>query len=301
MPEPELVKEAKAEARVEAKEIKRAEAEAEGVEAEMTGNRPMSSSLVHELKEARSRQVKLALSAHPRLAARVFVMLLAMADYRRGYAARAADLQWKPNEPNEATMREFPLWASLEREYKTTRDKPLGAMWKALAGATQDELVERLGHVAALAFDAQLPGAETMARAVLATERVHGRSVWTPDAVFWQSCGRAFMLKALEECTNASVAARYKTEKVASLAQRMQKWFQWPDRQTWLNFGGKDEPLPQEVKDKLASWTPAILELPREMQSVDEIFLDQFDSLDSDEFEQEESAEEEAETADAAE
>jgi len=299
MPEPEMVKEAKAEARVEAKEIKRAEAE--GAEVEMTGNRPMSSSLVHELKEARSRQVKLALSAHPRLAARVFVMLLAMADYRRGYAARAADLQWKPNEPNEATMREFPLWASLEREYKTTRDKPLGAMWKALAGATQDELVERLGHVAALAFDAQLPGTETMARAVLATERVHGRSVWTPDAVFWQSCGRAFMLKALEECTNASVAARYKTEKVASLAQRMQKWFQWPDHQTWLNFGGKDEPLPQEVKDKLANWTPAILELPREMQSVDEIFPDQFDSLDSDEFEQEESAEEEPETADAAE
>ena len=100
------------------------------------------------------------------------------------------------------------------------------------------------------------------------------------------------MLKALEECTNASVAARYKTEKVASLAQRMQKWFQWPDQQTWLNFGGKDEPLPQEVKDKLANWTPAILELPREMQSVDEIFLDQFDSLDSDEFEEEESAEE---------
>ena len=109
MPEPEMVKEAKAEARVEAKEIKRAEAEAEGVEVEMTGNRPMSSSLVHELKEARSRQVKLALSAHPRLAARVFVMLLAMADYRRGYAARAADLQWKPKEPNEATMREFPV------------------------------------------------------------------------------------------------------------------------------------------------------------------------------------------------
>jgi len=97
------------------------------------------------------------------------------------------------------------------------------------------------------------------------------------------------------------VAARYKTEKVASLAQRMQKWFQWPDRQTWLNFGGKDEPLPQEVKDKLANWTPAILELPREMQSVDEIFLDQFDSLDSDESEQEASAVEEAETADAAE
>ena len=41
-------------------------------------------------------------------------------------------------------------------------------------------------------------------------------------------------------------------EKVASLAQRMEKWFQWPDQQTWLNFGGKDEPLPQEVKDKLA-------------------------------------------------
>ena len=135
MPEPEMVKEAKAEARVEAKEIKRAEAEAEGVEVEMTGNRPMSSSLVHELKEARSRQVKLALSAHPRLAARVFVMLLAMADYRRGYAARAADLQWKPNEPDEATMRGVSVvgaaWSGNTRQRATSRWARCGRRWPA--------------------------------------------------------------------------------------------------------------------------------------------------------------------------
>ena len=71
-----------------------------------------------------------------------------------------------------------------------------------------------------------------------------------------------------------------------ALAQRMEKWFRLPDEQTWLNFGGKDEPLPDAVKDKLANWTPAILASPPHGQSVDEIFLDQCDSLDNEEEEE---------------
>ena len=280
MPEPEAVKEAKVEAAEEKREVARVEKEAATVDVEMTGNRPMSSYLVTALKEARSRQVKLALTGNPRLAGRVLVMLFAMSDHRRGYAPRAADLQWQAKAPTPEQMEGFPMWRSFTREYETTRDKSLGSMWKQLAGATHDELVERLGHIAALLFDAQLPGADAMGKAILATERVHGRSVWLPDATFWQGCGRAFMLQVLEECTNASVAARYKNEKVAALAIRMEKWFTAPGDMTWLNFGGKDEPLPQEVIDKLLNWTPAILELPRDHQPVEEIFNDQFDRLD---------------------
>jgi ParB/RepB/Spo0J family partition protein len=298
MPEPEAMKEEKALQREEKREVVRAESEAAAADVKMTGNRPMSSTLVHDLKQARSRQVKIALTQNPRLAGRVLVMLFAMADHERGYTPRAADLQWARKCPEPETMQGFPLWDSFEREDDTTRDKPLGAMWKALAGATHDELVERLGHIAALAFDAQLPGAEALAKAILATEPVHCRSVWKPDAAFWQGCGRAFMLKALEECTNASVAARYKTEKVATLVIRMEKWFAFPDQLTWLNFGGRDEPLPDAVRDKLAQWTPAILESPRHGQSVDEIFLDQYESLDGDEFEAEEKAEQAVEAAD---
>lgn len=92
--------------------------------------------------------------------------------------------------------------------------------------------------------------------------------------------GRAFMLKILEEVTNAGVASRYKNEKVAALAIRMEKWFTAPEGLTWLNFGGKDEPLSQEAIEKLLNWTPAILALPREHQPVEEIFNDQFDRLD---------------------
>jgi ParB/RepB/Spo0J family partition protein len=298
LPEPELVKAAKAEARVEKQETKRAEAEAEGVEVEMTGNRPMSSSLVHDLKEARSRQVKLALTGNPRLAGRVLVMLLSMADHRRGYTPRAADLQWSLKTPEEADMEGFPMWRSFNREYETTRQKTLSAMWKALAGATHDELVERLGHVAALAFDAQLPGAAAIAKAILATERVHARSVWKPDAEFWQRCGRAFMLKALEDTVGSVVANRMKNEKVWDLAKRMERWFTSDTQLRWLDFNGKDEPLPAEVKDRLANWTPAILELPRDHQPVEEIFTDQFDSLDEEEFEQEETEKRQAETLD---
>ncbi len=138
MPEPEAVKEAKVEAAEEKREVARVEKEAATVDVEMTGNRPMSSYLVTALKEARSRQVKLALTGNPRLAGRVLVMLFAMSDHRRGYAPRAADLQWQAKAPTPEQMEGFPMWRSFTREYETTRDRSLGSMWKTLAGAAHD-------------------------------------------------------------------------------------------------------------------------------------------------------------------
>jgi ParB/RepB/Spo0J family partition protein len=122
-------------------------------------------------------------------------------------------------------------------------------------------------------LDPRLPGTAPLIAAILREQPIHARMVWSPDAAFWKSSGRAFMLKILEEMVGEAIAARYKNEKVIDLAKRMETWFRAGDTLRVLDFGGQsDAPIAADLVQKLKNWTPAILALPVEGPGIDRVF-----------------------------
>ena len=118
----------------------------------------------------------------------MLVMMFAMADYHRGYTAKAANLQLDGDCADarpDGGLRHCGMRCRSSTSRPETR--AWAAMWKEIAGASEDtELVERLGHIAALLFDAQLP---VPIRSVAPSWRPSvymGAPCGCRDATFWR-------------------------------------------------------------------------------------------------------------------
>ncbi len=243
-----------------------------GEPVEMTGNRPMSQTLVEQLKHIRNVQVKAALALHPTLAARVLVLMLMQGRGGQRYGATATDLFWSACKPLPGSFEQHEAWATQQGKYEQLGNEMISDGWTHVMSESGLEILERLGYIATMAINAHYPGAGELINAILQQQPIQAREVWQPKAEFWKQTGRAFMLKILGEITGETVASRFKNEKVVELARRMERWFCEPDNLRWLDFGGKDEPLHDEVKERFRSWAPAILAVPDKAMRLGDIF-----------------------------
>lgn len=125
-----------------------------------------------------------------------------------------------------------------------------------LTSGTSEKAIMKAFSKSKLSLIEQLQCVKSVAR----QRRVHPRRIWQPTAAFWRQTDRAFMLKILGEIAGKGVAARYKNEKVEDLAVKMGHWFTRPEENSWLQFNGKAEPLPNDIVDAFKRWVPAILD-----------------------------------------
>ena len=267
-PTAKLVEKAKAE-----KLLKKLEESAEaGEPIEVAGGKPMSQTLIEQLKHVRSVQVKAALVMNPNLAARVLLMMLMQGRNGHRYGAAATDMFWSDCKPLPGSIEKHEAWATQQGEYEQLGDLMVADGWAQVLGESDRGILDRLAYIATRAINAHYPGAGELINAILQQQPVAARAVWQPTAEFWKQTGRAFMLKILGEIAGEGVAARFKNEKVKDLAVKMERWFTKPEENSWLNFNGKDEPLPNDIVDAFKSWVPAILQVPTPNLSLWDIF-----------------------------
>jgi hypothetical protein len=236
---------------------------------EMADKRPFSQALTEDLRRHRGMMVKIALTRNTLLALKVLLFTLMRG--RKPWQMMPANIKWTASEPREP----IGAYDTLKGVQEISAECDPGALWKWIDDVGLSQIEEHLAHIMAAAFDPQIVGSFSMARVILNQEPVEPRIVWSPIDEFWEQAGKAYMLRVLEKLVGPVEAQRQATRKAADLAAMMHHWFEKPYSLRYLDFGGKDEPLPEEKQKAIADWAPAALQLPDRDAYNPQLDLDQ--------------------------